>query len=172
MDLSVNVEDLKSDFSEFNSDAIKLISNSNVSLPSNRSDYSSENSSPNGSNEIQMIDFSDTPKKDGASIVWHNLSVFTSSDGKVRSDNFKQIINNVTGLVEPGTLTAVMGSSGAGKSTLMSSLAYRPMRMLNNSSKWKFFSHIIFLLYVFSWHHNTRNNSNKQSRNWSIYGFI
>ncbi|KAL5006434.1 hypothetical protein ScPMuIL_015240 [Solemya velum] len=37
----------------------------------------------------------------------------------------RMLLNDVTGIVKPGTLLAVMGSSGAGKTTLLNALAYR-----------------------------------------------
>ncbi|XP_030849345.1 protein white-like [Strongylocentrotus purpuratus] len=37
----------------------------------------------------------------------------------------KEILRNVTGIAEPGTLTAIMGASGAGKTTLLNTLNLR-----------------------------------------------
>ena len=44
---------------------------------------------------------------------------------------FKQILNNCTGYVNPGELTAIMGPSGSGKTSLLNIIACR----LNVSKK-------------------------------------
>lgn len=72
----------------------------------------------------------------GSKIIWRNLNVYA----KIPSNGFfkrnkpvlKRIINNCNGIVESGTLLALMGSSGAGKSTLMSALAYRNASKFDN----------------------------------------
>lgn len=47
----------------------------------------------------------------GATLVWRNVSVYSKDKKNARSkNNLKQIINNSTGFIQPGTLMAVMGS--------------------------------------------------------------
>lgn len=75
---------------------------------------------------------------DRVSISWENIQVFVEnprpsiikrlcSFGKSENEvvKSKQILFNVSGNVEAGTLLAVMGASGAGKTTLMNVLAHR-----------------------------------------------
>nr|XP_058944927.1 protein white-like [Pocillopora verrucosa] len=76
-------------------------------------------------------------ERESLSISWENIDVFVEQPGPSflkrlcfgTGDNerptTKQILFNVSGNVEAGTLLAVMGSSGAGKSTLMNVLAHR-----------------------------------------------
>ncbi|PVD37703.1 hypothetical protein C0Q70_00303 [Pomacea canaliculata] len=47
---------------------------------------------------------------------------------KAKSKGGKIIIDNVSGMVRPGTLMAIMGSSGAGKSTLLNVLTGRNLK--------------------------------------------
>ncbi|XP_034248140.1 protein scarlet [Thrips palmi] len=61
----------------------------------------------------------DVPR--GVTLSWRDLSVFAAPRGYP----CKRIIKNVSGVVRPGSLVAVMGASGAGKSTLMAALAHR-----------------------------------------------
>ncbi|CAG7830281.1 unnamed protein product, partial [Allacma fusca] len=42
-----------------------------------------------------------------------------------RPKPFKRVLNNVSGIVYPGNLMAIMGASGAGKTTLMNVLAHK-----------------------------------------------
>ncbi|XP_068753608.1 protein white-like [Montipora capricornis] len=75
--------------------------------------------------------------REKVSICWENIDVFVemsrpsltkrlcfghNSHEKIKR---KQVLCNVNGKVEAGTLLAVMGESGAGKSTLMNVLAHR-----------------------------------------------
>lgn len=47
----------------------------------------------------------------GATLVWRNVNVYTKDKKNARAkNNLKQIINNSTGFIQPGTLMAVMGS--------------------------------------------------------------
>ena len=52
--------------------------------------------------------------------TWRNVSYDMSFKGETR-----RILDNVSGGVKPGTLTALMGVSGAGKTTLLDVLAQR-----------------------------------------------
>ncbi|XP_065211511.1 protein scarlet-like isoform X2 [Planococcus citri] len=65
----------------------------------------------------------------GLSVTWTNLNVVAeqkkSSLFKQSTSTFKEIIHNVNGAVEAGTLVAILGASGSGKSTLMTVLANR-----------------------------------------------
>lgn len=72
--------------------------------------------------------------RDGVTLAWKDLSVYvTNKEEKSRggggqtasSTPYKRVLNNVSGVVRPGSLVALMGASGAGKSTLMNALAHR-----------------------------------------------
>nr|QNH67975.1 ATP-binding cassette transporter subfamily G-like protein 9 [Brachionus plicatilis] len=41
------------------------------------------------------------------------------------TEDYKMILNNVTGVIQPGSLCAIMGASGAGKTTLLNILNFR-----------------------------------------------
>eukprot|EP00127_Corallochytrium_limacisporum_P006559 Clim_evm31s230 gene=Clim_evmTU31s230 len=60
---------------------------------------------------------------------WRNLvyevDIPVPKDAPSDYNNKKRLLDNVWGYVEPGTVTALMGSSGAGKSTLLDVLAKR-----------------------------------------------
>ncbi|XP_046580538.1 protein white-like [Haliotis rubra] len=68
---------------------------------------------------------------DPISLSWENVNVYVKSErkkccgGSSKAVKQKQILRNVTGLVKPGTLLAIIGASGAGKSTLMNVLTGR-----------------------------------------------
>ncbi|XP_074623196.1 protein white-like isoform X4 [Acropora palmata] len=75
--------------------------------------------------------------KQQVSICWENIDVFVEVSRPSflkrlcfdkqyqETAKVKQVLCNVNGKVEAGTLLAVMGASGAGKSTLMNVLAHR-----------------------------------------------
>lgn len=51
-----------------------------------------------------------TPNR-GATVVWRNVNVYAKDKKSGRGRAYsKQIINNSTGFIQPGTLMAVMGS--------------------------------------------------------------
>ncbi|XP_075969242.1 ATP-binding cassette transporter scarlet isoform X2 [Anticarsia gemmatalis] len=54
-------------------------------------------------------------------LVWRDVTVHT----KLKDGKLKRLVNNVSGIAKPGTMTALMGPSGAGKTTLMTALAHR-----------------------------------------------
>ncbi|XP_071108651.1 protein white-like [Haliotis cracherodii] len=64
-------------------------------------------------------------------LSWENINVHVKIDNKKccgrRSQEveLKHILKDVTGLLKPGSLLAIIGASGAGKSTLMNALACR-----------------------------------------------
>ncbi|KAJ5927694.1 hypothetical protein N7516_009467 [Penicillium verrucosum] len=59
-------------------------------------------------------------KQDRASFTFDNLSYFVNVGGTE-----KQLLNQISGYVRPGQLTALMGASGAGKTTLLDNLSRR-----------------------------------------------
>ncbi|XP_067022118.1 protein white-like [Acropora muricata] len=74
--------------------------------------------------------------KEKVTLSWRNINVFVPQPGpslckrlcgeqKDDEPRVRQILFDVNGKIESGTLLAVMGSSGAGKSTLMNVLAHR-----------------------------------------------
>ena len=50
----------------------------------------------------------------GAIVTWHNIDYIIQVKGQG-----KRLLDNISGFVEPGSLTALMGTSGAGKTTLL-----------------------------------------------------
>ncbi|KAJ5954284.1 hypothetical protein N7501_008563 [Penicillium viridicatum] len=58
--------------------------------------------------------------QDRASFTFDNLSYFVNVEGTE-----KQLLNQISGYVRPGQLTALMGASGAGKTTLLDNLSRR-----------------------------------------------
>ncbi|CAG8600887.1 9921_t:CDS:2 [Ambispora gerdemannii] len=58
----------------------------------------------------------------GVSLAWKNVS-YTMTDSKTKQKT--DIIHNLSGIVKPGEVMAIMGPSGAGKSTLLDVLAGR-----------------------------------------------
>ncbi|KAI1128101.1 ABC transporter PeaB1 [Nemania abortiva] len=56
----------------------------------------------------------------GRPLAWKNLTLDLKANGEE-----KRLLNDLSGSVEPGHLTALMGASGAGKTTLLNTLAGR-----------------------------------------------
>lgn len=52
--------------------------------------------------------------------TWRNVTLDIKIKGEPR-----RLLDNISGYVKPGTLTALMGTSGAGKTTLLDALAQR-----------------------------------------------
>ncbi|KAF9969887.1 hypothetical protein BGZ73_007565 [Actinomortierella ambigua] len=73
------------------------------------------------SNETSAFEVSGMAK--GSIFAWENVDYVVPY--KADPSGQKQLLNNVAGLVKPGTMTALMGSSGAGKTTLLDVLAQR-----------------------------------------------
>ena len=59
-------------------------------------------------------------QQDRPSFTFENLNYFVNAGGAE-----KQLLNQVSGYVKPGQLTALMGASGAGKTTLLDNLSRR-----------------------------------------------
>ncbi|KAI0966753.1 ABC transporter PeaB1 [Xylaria arbuscula] len=60
------------------------------------------------------------PSHDGRTLAWKDITLDIEHDGEQ-----KRLLNGLSGFVEPGKLTALMGASGAGKTTLLNTLAGR-----------------------------------------------
>ncbi|KAI3332377.1 ABC transporter PeaB1 [Xylariaceae sp. AK1471] len=56
----------------------------------------------------------------GRSLAWRNITLDLKAHGEER-----RLLDELSGFVEPGQLTALMGASGAGKTTLLNTLAGR-----------------------------------------------
>ncbi|XP_050723225.1 protein scarlet-like isoform X4 [Eriocheir sinensis] len=71
----------------------------------------------------------------GIRLSWRDLSVYVQEEkcfrrGPDQRCPTKELLYNVSGIVSPGSLTAIMGQSGAGKSTLMNALSHRTERYM------------------------------------------
>lgn len=49
-------------------------------------------------------------KSRDATLIWRNVNVFVKDKNQRGKNRLKQIINNSTGCIQPGTLMAMMGS--------------------------------------------------------------
>ncbi|OEL25422.1 ABC transporter G family member 50, partial [Dichanthelium oligosanthes] len=65
----------------------------------------------------------------GLSITFHNLNYYIDTPPEMLKQGYPtrrlQLLNNITGALRPGVLSALMGVSGAGKTTLLDVLAGR-----------------------------------------------
>ena len=89
---------------------------------SNFSTVSNYSSIPSGS-------VSNVSKSQSTALIWDNLTIAKSKKCQIRigsrilySSPERIILNNLTGIIKFGHLTAILGPSGAGKSTLIKSL--------------------------------------------------
>lgn len=55
-------------------------------------------------------------------ILYEDLRVTATTTGKDKETVSKDILKGISGVIQPGRLTAVMGSSGAGKTTFLNVL--------------------------------------------------
>lgn len=112
------------------SDIDKKINISSVNGVGNTA-YTDEESLPELQTEREY-----TPKKvDGVTITWKNLVATATEKTGFRKTKEKEIIRNISGIVQPGELVAIMGSSGAGKTTFLNILANQGISSLNVSGK-------------------------------------
>ncbi|KAE8410781.1 P-loop containing nucleoside triphosphate hydrolase protein [Aspergillus pseudocaelatus] len=61
-----------------------------------------------------------TPPKGGVTFTFRHLNYWVNAGGEDR-----QLLRDISGYVQPGQLTALMGASGAGKTTLLDNLSQR-----------------------------------------------
>ncbi|ODQ80831.1 hypothetical protein BABINDRAFT_161036 [Babjeviella inositovora NRRL Y-12698] len=66
--------------------------------------------------------YNDSDKLSGSSNIFHWRDL--TYQVKIKTEN-RVILNNISGWVKPGQLTALMGASGAGKTTLLNTLSER-----------------------------------------------
>lgn len=65
----------------------------------------------NEQTEVDKIHNGETNGKNReATLVWRNVNVFVKDKKQRGKNSLKQIINNSTGCIKPGTLMAMMGS--------------------------------------------------------------
>lgn len=65
----------------------------------------------NEQTELHAIHNSQTNGKNcETTLVWRNVNVYVKNKNQHGKNRLKQIINNSTGCIQPGTLMAVMGS--------------------------------------------------------------
>lgn len=65
----------------------------------------------NGQTEVNQIRNGETNGKiREATLVWRNVNVFVKDKKQRGNNSLKQIINDSTGCIKPGTLMAMMGS--------------------------------------------------------------
>jgi ATP-binding cassette, subfamily G (WHITE), eye pigment precursor transporter len=96
--------------------------------------------SPAGSNgSVVTISPSRKSSTESVTLSWDNVSAFVKESRKgcrglccckSSEESQKQILHNVSGIVKPGTLLAILGASGAGKTTLLNILNQRNIRAL------------------------------------------
>uniref|UniRef100_A0A915Q3R9 ABC transporter domain-containing protein n=1 Tax=Setaria digitata TaxID=48799 RepID=A0A915Q3R9_9BILA len=69
-------------------------------------------------------------------LTWENLTVIAKQTKRL-------LLQNVTGIAEPGQLIALMGASGAGKTTLLNALLQRNVKGLKISGVVKINGHVV-----------------------------
>ncbi|KAJ2796081.1 ATP-binding cassette transporter snq2, partial [Coemansia guatemalensis] len=70
--------------------------------------------------EIPLGGPTDEQIAQGTTYTWNQVNYTVPVKGGER-----QLLNNISGYIKPGTMTALMGSSGAGKTTLLDALSQR-----------------------------------------------
>eukprot|EP00916_Digyalum_oweni_P026591 GHVL01043669.1.p1 GENE.GHVL01043669.1~~GHVL01043669.1.p1 ORF type:complete len:363 (+),score=45.61 GHVL01043669.1:46-1134(+) len=65
------------------------------------------------------------PKCTPVTLSWSNICVDVKNHAKSKDPDKKRILHNVSGVVYPGEMVAIIGASGAGKSTLLNVLSRR-----------------------------------------------
>ncbi|KAJ5669202.1 hypothetical protein N7462_010272 [Penicillium macrosclerotiorum] len=84
------------------------------------SPHSSSSSVTENSIDGQIVTSGVKPESSEGVFVFQDVNYFVTVEGQER-----QLLNNVTGYVRPGQLTALMGASGAGKTTLLETISRR-----------------------------------------------
>jgi len=92
---------------------------------------------------VQKVDYhrsaSVTSTDEQISLAWENLTVKVAGSsgsklfGKSKGKPPRMLVNNVSGVVKPGELVAVMGASGSGKSTFLNAILFRNLGGLDVS---------------------------------------
>ncbi|KAK5576017.1 hypothetical protein RB653_007155 [Dictyostelium firmibasis] len=122
------------EYSEYDNknDGINLETiNPNISLDNDNNNYTNNNNNNNSNNNNNITD---NNKKNKKRSTFKNRIDFSFKDinhyvqitekGKKKKVS-KQILTNINGHIESGTIFAIMGPSGAGKTTLLDILAHR-----------------------------------------------
>ncbi|KFA79185.1 hypothetical protein S40288_02404 [Stachybotrys chartarum IBT 40288] len=97
-----------------------------ASIASNSSSNSSDTENGASDPDVPPITAGPTTPLDavtshnGRILSWNNITLEVKVDGQL-----KRLLNDLSGMAEPGQLTALMGASGAGKTTLLNALAGR-----------------------------------------------